>query len=106
MNDSGKLLVTLTAGFAAGVVAGVLFAPEAGDATRETIKKKAGELGDELEKHYANEIDKLKDKVAELSKELKDTINESGIKEKAAKMAEDVTDKVNATAANIKEELS
>lgn len=106
MNDTGKLLVTLTAGFAAGVVAGVLFAPEVGETTRENIKKKAGELGDELERHYASEIDKLKDKVAELSNELKQTINESGVKEKAAQMADNVADKVQSAAHNIKEELS
>lgn len=91
MNDTGKLLITLTAGFAAGVVAGILFAPEAGDATRESIKKKAGELGEELEKHYENEIDKLKEKVAELSSELKQTINDSGLKDKASQLADEVS---------------
>lgn len=74
MNDTGKLLVTLTAGFAAGVVAGILFAPEVGEKTRENLKNKASEIGDELEGQYQVEIDKLKAKVSELTNELKDTL--------------------------------
>lgn len=95
MNDMSKLLVTLTAGFAAGVVAGVLFAPEMGEKTRENIKNKASELGDELDKQYQVEIEKLKAKVSDLTQELKTKVDESGIKDKAAEVKsklEDATD--------------
>ena len=99
MNDMSKLLVTLTAGFAAGVVAGVLFAPEMGEKTRENIKNKAGELGDELDKHYQVELEKLKTKVSDLTAELKTKIDESGVEEKA----EELKSKMASTASDIKE---
>ena len=95
MNDTGKLLVTLTAGFAAGVVAGILFAPEVGETTRETLKTKAGEIGDELDKHYQQEIEKLKTVVSDLSKELKTKVNESGVEEKAEALKSKVTNAAN-----------
>ena len=95
MNDMSKLLVTLTAGFAAGVVAGVLFAPEMGEKTRENIKTKAGELGEELDKHYQVELEKLKHKVSDLTDELKSKIDESGIQDKAEEMKAKVADAAN-----------
>jgi len=38
MNDNSKLLLALVAGAAAGLVAGILLAPEKGSETREKIK--------------------------------------------------------------------
>ncbi|UTW66866.1 YtxH domain-containing protein [bacterium SCSIO 12643] len=96
-----KLLVTLTAGFAAGVVAGVLFAPEMGEKTRENIKNKASELGDELDKHYQTEIEKLKAKVSELTDELKTKVEESGIKDKAADVKSRLEDATEALKENM-----
>jgi gas vesicle protein len=101
MNDMSKVLMTLTAGFAAGVVAGVLFAPEMGEKTRENIKTKAGELGEELDKHYQVELDKLKSKVSELTEELKMKIDESGLQEKT----EDLKSKVADAADGLKEKV-
>tara|TARA_R110002050_G_scaffold109799_5_gene221561 strand:+ start:7780 stop:8100 length:321 start_codon:yes stop_codon:yes gene_type:complete len=101
MNDMSKLLVTLTAGFAAGVVAGVLFAPEMGEKTRANIKNKAGEIGDELDKHYQAELEKLKTKVSELTEELKTKMDESGLNEKADEMKSKVKD----AAADIKHKV-
>ena len=101
MNDMSKLLVTLTAGFAAGVVAGVLFAPEMGEKTRENIKTKAGELGEELDKHYQVELEKLKHKVSDLTEELKTKIDESGMQEKA----EELKSKVAETASDLKDKV-
>ena len=113
MNDTGKLMMTLTAGFAAGVVAGILFAPEVGEKTRESIKSKAAELGDELDKHYQAELDKLKDKVSDLTKELKQKVAASGLEEKAdevkAKVMEtaaDLSGKVSETASDLKEKVA
>lgn len=77
MKDLPKALVLLTAGFAAGVVAGVLFAPEMGEKTRETLREKAGEIGDELKDTYAQEIDKLQSKIAELKEEMKAVTTEN-----------------------------
>lgn len=102
MNDTGKLLVTLTAGFAAGVVAGILFAPEVGETTRETLKTKVGEIGDELDKHYQQEIEKLKTVVSDLSKELKAKVAESGMEDKAEALKSKVAD----AASELKEKVA
>jgi len=106
MNDMNKLLVTLTAGFAAGVVAGVLFAPEMGEKTRESIKNKAADLGDEIDKQYQIEIEKLKSKVSNLTNELRTKVAESGVQEtaeelkaKVAETAQELRDKVNSAPA-------
>lgn len=101
MNDMSKLLVSLTAGFAAGVVAGVLFAPEMGEKTRENIKTKAAELGDELDKQYQVEIEKLKSKISDLTDELRTKVAESGLEEKADELKSKVTE----TAQNLKDKV-
>ncbi|MFT4753391.1 MAG: gas vesicle protein [Salibacteraceae bacterium] len=102
MNDMSKLLVTLTAGFAAGVVAGVLFAPEMGEKTRETIRNKAVDLGGDIDKQYQVEIEKLKSMITDLTDELKTTITESGMPEKADELKEKVT----ATAGSLKDKVA
>ena len=68
--DLPKTLTILTVGFAAGVVAGVLFAPEMGEKTRASLKQKAGEIGDELEEKYQSEIEQLKAKISSLKGDL------------------------------------
>jgi gas vesicle protein len=102
MNDMSKLLVTLTAGFAAGVVAGVLFAPEMGEATRENIKNKAADLGDEIDKQYQVEIEKLKSKVSNLTDELRTKVDDSGVQEKA----EELKEKAKETARGLKDKVA
>jgi|TARA_B110000483_G_C17728336_1_gene363691 gas vesicle protein len=61
-----KTLALLTVGFAAGVVAGILFAPNIDSETTDNIKRKAGEIGDELEGKYRSEIEQLKAKISSL----------------------------------------
>ncbi len=70
-------MVILTAGFAAGAVVGILFAPDIGENTRSRIKEKASEIGDELEKQYLTEIDKLKQRVSELKDELANSMKDT-----------------------------
>ena len=45
-DNSGKVIVSLLAGATAGIVAGLLLAPETGDDTRKTLAKGAGKLLD------------------------------------------------------------
>ncbi len=72
-----KTLALLTVGFAAGVVAGVLFAPEMGEKTRAKLKEKAGEIGDELEDKYVSEIEHLKAKIADLKSDIGDVTDKA-----------------------------
>lgn len=47
-NNSGKVLLALLAGASAGIVAGLLMAPDKGSATRGNLKNYAGKYGDQL----------------------------------------------------------
>ena len=53
MNKNTKLGLTFLAGVAAGVVAGILLAPDKGSETRRKMEKKAREFSDNL-KEKAN----------------------------------------------------
>jgi gas vesicle protein len=46
--DKGKLLLGVLAGAAAGVLLGVLFAPDKGSETRKKIAKKGSDTADDL----------------------------------------------------------
>ncbi|TGD82905.1 YtxH domain-containing protein [Hymenobacter wooponensis] len=51
MQDTkGKVILSLLAGATAGIVAGLLLAPETGDETRSGLKKSASKLSDDLSK--------------------------------------------------------
>ncbi len=104
MNDTGKTILILTAGFVAGAVAGILFAPDMGEKTRERIAKKAGDLSDEVEKHYQEEIEKLKKKVAKMKTELRTKMDE--VKTEAEEVAEKASEKINKAADKVKEKVA
>lgn len=46
--DNGKILLASLAGLGAGVIAGVLLAPEDGRASRESVRQSLADAGDEL----------------------------------------------------------
>ena len=80
MKDVSKVMLLLAAGFAAGTITGILFAPDKGEETRRRIKSKAGELGEDVEKAYDDEIERLKSKIDKLknrfSKEVSNVIDD------------------------------
>lgn len=47
-DDNGKVILAMLAGASAGLVAGILMAPEAGEATRGNLKKSASKLGSKV----------------------------------------------------------
>ncbi|WP_242916386.1 YtxH domain-containing protein [Pontibacter liquoris] len=59
-DNSGKVLVALLAGASAGVIAGLLMAPDTGEATRGSVKKWAGKLNKDLEKNLQAGLDEIK----------------------------------------------
>ena len=59
-DTKGKVILSLLAGATAGIVAGLLLAPETGDETRSGLKKSASKLGEDLGRL-------LKDSLARLS---------------------------------------
>jgi len=73
-------MLLLAVGYAAGAITGILFAPDKGEETRRRIKSKAGELGEDIEKVYDDEIERLKSKIENLksrfSKEVSNAIDD------------------------------
>ncbi|KAA5546649.1 CsbD family protein [Adhaeribacter rhizoryzae] len=60
-DNNGKVLLALLAGASAGIIAGLLMAPEAGKGTRDSIKRKAQDWTDELDQVARKYMRKLED---------------------------------------------
>ncbi|RZJ86980.1 MAG: YtxH domain-containing protein, partial [Hymenobacter sp.] len=57
--DNGKVIVSLLAGATAGIVAGLLLAPETGDDARKNIRESASKWGSSLGKLVQDALGKL-----------------------------------------------
>ncbi len=57
--DNGKVIVSLLAGATAGIVAGLLLAPETGDDLRKSLREAAGKWGGSLGKLAQDALGKL-----------------------------------------------
>ncbi|MCC9169045.1 CsbD family protein [Pontibacter harenae] len=58
-NDNGKILLATLAGISAGVVTGILLAPDSGRTSRDTLNRSLKKAGDDIEKTVKNWMDKL-----------------------------------------------
>lgn len=58
-DNSGKIILALLAGASAGVIAGLLMAPDSGTATRDGLKKTMSKLGKDLEKKMQDTMSKM-----------------------------------------------
>ena len=72
--SSGKVVLGLLAGVAAGALLGILFAPDKGSKTRKQILDKGGDYADELKAkldevidNFAQKFEKTKDEAEEMS---------------------------------------
>lgn len=65
MNKSGKILVAVAAGIAAGAVLGILFAPDKGSETRNKLKKKGKKIAEEVKEKFNGFKEELEKKVKE-----------------------------------------
>lgn len=74
MKDFTKMMFFLSAGFAAGAIAGILFAPDKGEITRGKVREKANELGDDVAEKYDEEIERLQSKINELKDRFADEV--------------------------------
>ncbi|MBD1431914.1 YtxH domain-containing protein [Sphingobacterium sp. DN00404] len=71
MNDNSKVVTALLAGFAAGAIVGLLFAPDKGSETRDKINESLSDLGDAIKERAEEQFDQLselKDKLVGLVK--------------------------------------
>jgi len=67
--DTGKIVLGVLAGLAAGAALGILFAPEKGSTTRKKICKKGEEYVDDIGEKFNEFIDGIKDKFEDLKEE-------------------------------------
>jgi hypothetical protein len=58
-DNSGKIMLALLAGASAGIVAGLLMAPDSGTVSRDNLKKYAGKLSKDMEKAVQDNLGKL-----------------------------------------------
>lgn len=68
MSTSGKVLLGVLAGAAAGVITGILIAPTSGKDTRENISSKTDELLDNVKQILKTQKEKAESKVNETVK--------------------------------------
>jgi gas vesicle protein len=74
--SSGKVLLSIVAGAAAGALVGVLFAPHKGSVTRKKISRTTGSYADVVKEKFGEMVDsvtekfdKVKDDVAEFAEQ-------------------------------------
>ena len=81
-DQNGKIILSLLAGASAGIIAGLLLAPETGEETRSTLKKSASKLSDDLTKLFQEGLTKvndLKGNVVQSGQELANRVNADDI---------------------------
>ncbi len=72
--SSSKILTGVLIGAAAGVVLGILFAPEKGEATREKIRRKGADLKDSLKSKINDLVDGIADEIEKAKNDTEDAI--------------------------------
>ena len=83
--SSGKVLLGVLAGLAAGALVGILFAPEKGSVTRKKMSKKAENYADGLKEKFNEFLDDISEKFEEVKEEFSDFTEKSGKSEKTEK---------------------
>lgn len=68
--SSGKVLLGLLAGIAAGATLGILFAPDKGASTRKKISKKSEAYAEALEEKFNDFIESLTEKFETVKEEV------------------------------------
>jgi gas vesicle protein len=67
--SSTKLVTGLFIGAAAGLILGILFAPDKGTETRKKIAGKAGDITDELKEGFTGWVDGITSKLSKIKSE-------------------------------------
>ena len=82
--SSGKVLLGLLAGVAAGAMLGVLFAPDKGSVTRKKIVKKSEEYAEGLTEKFDEIMETINEKIDEVKEEVEK------VKSKASAIRDDL----------------
>jgi gas vesicle protein len=85
--SSGKVLLGLLAGIAAGALLGVLFAPDKGTVTRRKIAKKTEDYADGLTEKFNEFVDTLNEKFDDVKEKVENIKSKVGSDKPEAKSA-------------------
>jgi gas vesicle protein len=83
--SSGKIVLGVLAGLAAGALAGILFAPEKGSVTRKNIAHKGEDYLDELKEKFDDLVTSVTKKFDGMKQEAKDMMADGQAESKAEK---------------------
>jgi len=83
--SSGKVLLGVLAGLAAGALLGILFAPEKGSVTRKKMSKKAEDYADGLKEKFNEFLDNISEKFEEVKEEVSDLTEQGEVKSEKTK---------------------
>ena len=86
--NSSKVLLGFVAGAAVGALAGILFAPDKGEKTREKIKGNLDDLTDDLKSKLNSAKDKVENQFDDSSQNLKEKLD--GVLASTSEKADDV----------------
>jgi gas vesicle protein len=84
--DTGKVVLSVLAGIAAGALLGVLFAPDKGSVTRKNIAKKGTDAMDEVKDKYDEILKAFTDKLEQAKEEVSNLFDSEEIKSEIAKV--------------------
>jgi len=74
-DNSGKILLAMLAGASAGVIAGLMMAPDTGEATRMSVKKWAGKVSKDLEKNLQAGLEEIKSMSGDAFNKVNDAVS-------------------------------
>lgn len=78
--NSGKVLLGVLAGVAAGAMIGILFAPEKGSKTRKNIMDKGEDYFDDIKEKFSEFINSLSDKYEDKQHEAEEMMAKGKLK--------------------------
>jgi len=78
--NTGKVILCIVAGAAAGAILGTLFAPSKGSVTRKKLSKKGYEFAEELKERFTELEDNIQKKIEDVKDEVKKFANKASNK--------------------------